>query len=278
MSNLTTTQVYAQEIESERHQAAIYIDTYYVRLLAYEGYKNDVVDIMADLPKDAPLLDVGCGTGWFLSLLERKGWRNLSGLDISPHMLAVARDMGSAMTLHEAPIEEFSVATGEGYEVITCLGSLHHMPNLDRVANSLAALLRPGGTLIVHEPNEDWFYEHSTFLRGLMRLLYAPLRIKNSRRVRALRAPWASVPPSPHHDDVAVDELVASLQKAGFVLEQACFKNTLVRVLEGMLFRESAFDRALYRLVRWADKTMFDPLAGKRAGAALLRLRKPGAA
>ena len=32
---------YAGEIESEKYQANIYIDTYYNRLLAYEGYKNE---------------------------------------------------------------------------------------------------------------------------------------------------------------------------------------------------------------------------------------------
>jgi len=113
-------------------------------------------------------------------------------------------------------------------------------------------------------------------LRGLTLVFYAPLRLKNARRIKALRAPWTSVPPSPHHEDAAVDVLIALLERTGFVLEQAYFKNTLMRVLEGMLFRDSALDRSLYRLVRWLDDKVFDPLADKRAGAALLRFRKRG--
>lgn len=274
MNRLPTNQIYAEEIESERHQAAIYIDTYYTRLLAYEGYKTEVVEFMSDLSHDAPLLDVGCGTGWFLELLYRQGWHDLSGLDISPDMLTLAHKLVPTAQLHKAPIEEFTEAAG-GYQVLTCLGTLHHMPNLDRVAASLVKLLQPGGTLIVHEPNKDWFYEQSPFLRGIMRCFYAPLRIKNTLRVRALRAPWASIPPSPHHEDVASDELIRVLQNAGLVLEDARFKNTLMRVLEGMLFRDSAIDCRLYRIVRWFDSTIFDAMAGQRAGAALLRFRKP---
>jgi len=73
MSNLTINQIYAKEIESEKYSADIYIDTYYTRLLAYEGYKNEVIDFMAELKQDMPLLDVGCGTGFFWACSSTRG-------------------------------------------------------------------------------------------------------------------------------------------------------------------------------------------------------------
>jgi len=272
MSN--TVEQYSLEIESEKYQAEIYIDTYYTKLLAYEGYKQEVMKSMADLPVSSSILDVGCGTGWFLSMLRDRKWHRLAGLDISPDMLEIANAIVPEAILHEAPIQEYAESAEGGYEVITCLGTLHHMPDLDRVAQSLYMLLKPGGVMIVHEPNEEWFYEHSTLLRGVMRTLYAPLRIKNNRRVHDLRQPWKQVPPSPHHEDVAIDYLLDVLQKSGFVVETLQFKNTLMRVFEGMLFRDSSFDRWLYRTVRWLDENIFDRFAGKSAGATLLRLRK----
>jgi len=266
---------YAGEIESEKYQAKIYIDTYYTRLLAYEGYKNEVVDLMkeAGIAQHDSILDVGCGTGWFLSLLQRQGWTQLNGLDISPDMLVIAKQMVPAATFHEAPIQD--IGDVGGYDVITCLGTLHHMPDIEIVAEKLFSLLKPGGKLIVHEPNEDWFYEQSKMWRALMKLFYAPLRIKNHSRVKALREPWEAVPPSPHHEDVHVDDLVATLQQAGFKLVNSAYKNTLMRVLEGMLFRDSGFDRQLYGLIRSIDRLLLDRLAGNRGGAALLYLQRP---
>ena len=267
---------YAGEIESEKYQAKIYIDTYYNRLLAYEGYKNEVVNLMEDagISKNASILDVGCGTGWFLSLLQREGWEKLNGLDISPDMLTIARQMNPDAMFYEAPIQEIS-DDSERYDVITCLGTLHHMPDIDIVAEKLLLLLKPGGKLIVHEPNEDWFYERSKLWRVVMKFFYSPLRLKNHYRIKKLREPWELVPPSPHHEDIHVDDLIATLQQAGFKLVKTEYKNTLMRVLEGMLYRNSGFDRQLYRFIRSIDRLFLDRLAGARGGAALLCLQKP---
>ena len=268
---------YAGEIESEKHQANIYIDTYYNKLLAYEGYKDEVVYFMEDagISKNSSILDVGCGTGWFLSLLQRQGWSQLNGLDISPDMLVIARKMLPNATYYEAPIQEINDVHGGGYDVITCLGTLHHMPDIEVVAEKLFFLLKPGGKLIVHEPNEDWFYEQSRLSRTVMRLCYSPLRIKNHSRIKALREPWKRVPPSPHHEDIHVEELITKLQQAGFKLVKTEYKNALMRVVEGMLFRNSSFDRKLYSFIRSIDRLLVDKLARNRGGAALLYLERP---
>ena len=267
---------YAGEIESEKYQAGIYIDTYYNRLLAYEGYKAEVIDFMRQngISQEVSVLDVGCGTGWFLDLLQQQGWNNLSGLDLSPDMLVIAKQMVPAAKLYEAPIQELDYAA-EKYDVITCLATLHHMPDLKFVANKLFSLLNPGGKLIVHEPNKDWFYGRYTLWRVLMRTFYAPLRIKNHFRVKKLREPWKMVPPSPHHEDVRTVDLVTTLQCAGFQSLNVTYKNTLMRVLEGMLFRDSVFDRLLYRFVRSFDQSFLDRLAIDRGGAVLLCFQKP---
>ena len=275
MSNSGGKDQYYLEIESSKFQVDIYIDTYYKKLLAYEGYKQEVMSFISDMPTDSRIFDVGCGTGWFLSMLKRHEWTCLAGLDISPDMLRIAKDMVPEATFYAAPIQEYADSAGGEYDLITCLGTLHHMPDLERVARSLYALLKPGGVLLVHEPNEDWFYEKSKVLRGVMRLIYAPLRIKNSRRVQALREPWEKVPPSPYHEDVDISELLNILKQSGFEVEKLAFKNTIMRVFEGMLFRESAFDRRLCKTIRWLDQNFCDRFVGKRAGGALIRLRKP---
>lgn len=271
-----TNSYYRQEIESERHQAEIYIETYYNKLLAYEGYKSEVINQMKELPRDCRLLDVGCGTGWFLKLLSELGWSRIEGLDISPDMLEVARHILPGVTFHETPIEKVTeVLEKGGYDVLTCLGTLHHMPDLDVVVSELYSLLKPGGVMLVHEPNEDWFYGRSGVLRFLARLCYAPLRIKNHYAIKDLRAPWQGIPESPHHADVSMDVLRNRLKRAGFIEENIFFKNTLMRIFEGMLFRTKLLDRGTYWLIRKLDQAIVDPLAIHHAGAALMVFKKP---
>lgn len=268
---------YQGEIKSSKYQAAIYIDTYYNRLLAYEGYKEETVKFLESInvAKNSKFLDVGCGTGWFLALLRRHGWKNLSGLDISPDMLAIAKEMVPDILFLESPIQEIDESAGGGYDVITCLGTLHHMPDLNKVAGKLFSLLKPQGWLVLHEPNENWFYGQSRLWRVALQMLYTPLRIKNHLHIKALHTPWKAVPPSPYHEDIAIDELNSTLEKVGFMLVKTEYKNTLMRVIEGMLFRSSIIDRLLYRLIRFMDRNLFDLIAGNRAGCALVCLRKP---
>jgi SAM-dependent methyltransferase len=76
------------------------------------------------LPDASSLLELGCGTG---SILERLKWvPSLTGLDISPEMLAVAREKLPDARLVEGDMKAFSF--GETFEVVICVfDSLNHL-------------------------------------------------------------------------------------------------------------------------------------------------------
>src|SRR5262249_16540690 len=48
------------------------------------------------LPEDkgAKILDIGCGYGPFLYFLQKEGYRNICGVDISPEQVEAARQLG----------------------------------------------------------------------------------------------------------------------------------------------------------------------------------------
>lgn len=238
--------------------------------------RKKIVNVMADIPKESTVLDVGCGTGWFMKLLRRNGWNNLAGLDISIDMIKVAKEQVSGAEFYEMPVEEVSEEVG-GYDVVTCLGTIHHMPNIESVSRSLSRLTRKDGVLIVHEPNKDWCYGKYGVVRFVLRVMYSVLRVKNSKKINFIRRLWSDIPPSPYHDDLKSDSIISELEKCGFVLEEIYFQDTLMRVVEGMLFRDSGVDRLLYRFVRWVDGKVVDPIVGKNAGAMLLKFRNCGA-
>ena len=49
-----------------------------------------------ELSGRGPLLDLGCGTGQFLTFAYEQGWRELMGLELAPAAAATARKRVSA--------------------------------------------------------------------------------------------------------------------------------------------------------------------------------------
>jgi SAM-dependent methyltransferase len=99
------------------------------------------------------LLDVACGTGLYLSELQRTF--AVEGLDLDPGMLAVAREKCPDIPLHEADMVEFDL--GRRFDALICLGSsIGYARKLDRLrqtARTFARHVEPGGVAIV----EPWF-------------------------------------------------------------------------------------------------------------------------
>jgi SAM-dependent methyltransferase len=76
------------------------------------------------LPNASSLLELGCGTGSILEWL--RSVPSLTGLDLSPEMLAVAREKVPDARLIEADMKAFSLA--ETFDVVICVfDSLNHL-------------------------------------------------------------------------------------------------------------------------------------------------------
>jgi SAM-dependent methyltransferase len=98
------------------------------------------------------LLDVGCGTGKHLERFQC--WYQVEGVDLDPHMIALARARLPGVPLHEADMQNFDL--GRSFDVVTCLFSsiayVRTVQGLERAIRSMARHLHPGGMLIV----EPW--------------------------------------------------------------------------------------------------------------------------
>lgn len=101
------------------------------------------------------ILDVCCGTGdWLRHFLEH-GYAGV-GLDLSPSMLAVAQadlktSLGSA-SVHLVRADARRFAFRRSFGLITCLGGVNHLSDLDEVSSFLACAVRvaePRGLLIL---------------------------------------------------------------------------------------------------------------------------------
>ena len=101
------------------------------------------------------LLDVACGTGRHVHALKAQGYQ-VEGLDLDPHLLAIAQKRNPDTRFHRADMIDFDL--GERFDVVTCLfssiGYVKSQQCLELAIANLARHLVPGGVLIV----EPWYW------------------------------------------------------------------------------------------------------------------------
>lgn len=116
---------------------------------------NELID-MAALRLGERVLDVACGTGAVARLAsQRVGTTGtVSGLDVNPGMLAVARSAappGMLIEWHEASAEEMPLPDAS-FDVVLCQMGLQFMPDKSAALHEMHRVLVPGGRLILNVP------------------------------------------------------------------------------------------------------------------------------
>lgn len=98
------------------------------------------------------VVDLGCGAGQNSAVLAAMGARVI-GLDLSPHLLEIARKRVRGADFREASALETGIPPGS-VDVVFGIAILHHLP-LDQARDEVFRILRPGGIGIFHEPVQN---------------------------------------------------------------------------------------------------------------------------
>jgi SAM-dependent methyltransferase len=98
------------------------------------------------------VVDLGCGAGENSAVLAALGARVI-GLDLSPHLLEIARKRVSGAEFREASALETGIPSGS-VDVVFGIAILHHLP-LDQARDEVFRILRPGGIGIFQEPVQN---------------------------------------------------------------------------------------------------------------------------
>lgn len=101
-----------------------------------------------DWPSVRHGLDLACGTGRIGAWLKDRGVARLTGVDLTPEMLARAADRGVYETLIEADVTDTGFGGGEFDLVCQSLAD-EHLPDLAPLYIEVARLLTPGGTFVL---------------------------------------------------------------------------------------------------------------------------------
>jgi SAM-dependent methyltransferase len=125
-------------------------------------------------------LDIGCGTGLFARRLTRRA-RTVEAIDPAPEVIAEARALSAGVPniryattgLADHPLHD------AGYDFVSCLASIHHMPFAATIT-ALRDALAPGGVLAVLG-----CFRYSTPADLLPDLVAAPTNLVANVAVRA---------------------------------------------------------------------------------------------
>ena len=119
--------------------------------------RYDYVALQAPL-QGARVADIGCGGGIFSEALARGG-AHVTAIDASAELIEVAQRhaIAQATPVHYEAItaEELATRQPRHFDLVTCLELIEHVPQPDSLIAACAALLKPGGVLVMSTLNRN---------------------------------------------------------------------------------------------------------------------------
>jgi len=116
---------------------------------------SDYLERWGELPANAKILEIGCGTGHNLPMLGQFG--SVDAIEIDP----AARDIAAkrlGKTVGSSPLPQLEGVERGGYDLIAVLDVVEHVEDDIGALQAMASLLKPGGKILVTVPAHQWMW------------------------------------------------------------------------------------------------------------------------
>jgi 2-polyprenyl-3-methyl-5-hydroxy-6-metoxy-1,4-benzoquinol methylase len=136
--------------------------------IAYDHWCNArYFPLFNDLPRDAKILDLGCGPGRTLQFLKSKGYTNTIGIDISEEQTSIARKRGlNAVT---ADVNDFLVQHVSEYDMIVMIDVVEHFSKTELLDlfKLIHYSLGPNGIVLLQTANGEGLFPNQIMFGDL---------------------------------------------------------------------------------------------------------------
>jgi SAM-dependent methyltransferase len=240
--------------------------------------------------QDIRILDAGCGTGVGTEyLVHLNPHAQVVGIDLSAGALAVARERCQRSGANRVEFQHLSLYDAEQlpgeFDLINCVGVLHHLPDPIRGIQAIASKLAPGGIMHIFVYGEIGRWEIKLMQQAIAllqndkqgdyrdgvqigRKLFASLS-ENNRLVKREKERWAmenqrdecfaDMYVHPQEIDYNIDTLFDLIDASGLTF--LGFSNPNFWQIERLLGKDPSLlertnplsDRAKYRLIELLD-------------------------
>ena len=116
---------------------------------------SDYLTREAALPRDARILEIGCGTGHNLPMLARFG--SVEAIEIDPVARGIASErLGKPVSA--APLPELPGIERGAYDLIAVLDVVEHIEADVAALKAMRDCLKPGGKILITVPAHQWMW------------------------------------------------------------------------------------------------------------------------
>ncbi len=192
---------------------------------AARTYSEALEPLIADLPDRRGALDIGTGEGAFLGELLDAGFTGVGGVEPSSAPIAAAERRVAELIEHD--VFRADVRPRGSLSLVTCFQTIEHVPDPAVLVGEAAALLKPGGLLVLvchdrrapvnrllglRSPIIDVEHQQLFSAASVRRLLAGAGLVDVGRRAIRNRYPlryWIRLAPLPRGVGDAADRLLA---------------------------------------------------------------------
>jgi SAM-dependent methyltransferase len=107
------------------------------------------------LPTAPRILEIGCGTGHNLEMLQRFG--TADGIEIDPAARALAAER-LGRPIGDSPLPALTGVADGAYDLVAILDVLEHVEEDKAALESIARKLKPGGRILITVPAHPWMW------------------------------------------------------------------------------------------------------------------------